>query len=132
VVLPQAQELWAVFLAGGLMGVILHRLWTMLLTSLCGVLLVGHAGLTLAAAAGRFDAPGWVDGHRAAVNGVAVALIVLGVLVQTRTADAGKPAKAADEPKKKDKPKEKRPEAEPAEEAKPKAGGWWRLGAKAA
>ena len=33
-VLPQAQELWAVFLSGGLFGLLLYRLWTMLLTSL--------------------------------------------------------------------------------------------------
>ena len=37
-VLPQAQELWAVFLCGGLFGVLLYRLWTMMLTSLAGTL----------------------------------------------------------------------------------------------
>src|SRR4029453_13514980 len=31
-VFPQAQELWAVFLSGGLFGLILYRIWTMLLT----------------------------------------------------------------------------------------------------
>ena len=46
-VLPQAQELWAVFLCGGLLGLLLYRLWTMLLTSLMGVLLAGHASLLL-------------------------------------------------------------------------------------
>ena len=46
-VLPQAQELWAVFLSGGLVGLLLYRLWTMLLTSLFGALLTNHAGLLL-------------------------------------------------------------------------------------
>ena len=44
-VFPQAQELWAVFLSGGLFGLLLYRLWTMLLTSLAGVLLASHAAL---------------------------------------------------------------------------------------
>ena len=35
-VFPQAQELWAVFLSGGLFGLLLYKLWTMLLTSLGG------------------------------------------------------------------------------------------------
>lgn len=126
VVLPQAQEMWAVFLAGGLMGVILHRLWTMLLTSLLGVLLVGHAGLTLLDTALRLDAANWVNGHMAAVNGAAVAAAVLGVLIQARTAETDKPAKA-EEPKKKEKKK-----PEPVEEEKP-ASAWWKLpGRKAA
>ena len=33
-VMPEAHELWAVFLCGGLVGVVLYRLWTMLATSL--------------------------------------------------------------------------------------------------
>src|SRR5215211_8447357 len=46
-VFPQAQELWAVFLCGGLFGILLYRLWTMLLTSLIGTLLACHAGLLI-------------------------------------------------------------------------------------
>jgi hypothetical protein len=42
-VFPEAQELWAVFLSGGLFGLLLYRIWTMLLTSLAGVLFVGQS-----------------------------------------------------------------------------------------
>src|SRR3954451_12240634 len=54
-VLPQAQELWAVFLSGGLFGLLLYRLWTMLLTSLMGTLLAAHAGLLLMERPFKFD-----------------------------------------------------------------------------
>src|SRR4051812_24729306 len=51
-VLPEAHEMWAVFLSGGLFGVLLYRLWTMVLTSLLGVLIAGHAVLAMAAESG--------------------------------------------------------------------------------
>jgi hypothetical protein len=94
-VLPQAQELWAVFLCGGLFGVLLYRLWTMLLTSLIGTLLAGHAGLLLLEPVLKFDASAWAAAHVAALNGVAVGLVILGILVQATAApetgsDAGK------------------------------------------
>ncbi len=85
-VLPQAQELWAVFLSGGLFGLLLYRLWTMLLTSLMGTLLAGHAGLLLVASAMDFDAVAWATENMVALNGVTVGLIVLGILVQAAAA----------------------------------------------
>ncbi len=81
-VFPQAQELWAVFLSGGLFGLLLYRLWTMLLTSLAGVLLAGHAGLLLLEAFLKFDAARWVAENQAATNGMVVGLAVLGILLQ--------------------------------------------------
>src|SRR4051812_34032298 len=81
-VLPQAQELWAVFLSGGLFGLLLYRLWTMLLTSLMGTLLATHAGLLLLGRGLRFDPVAWSAAHTAALNGVAIGLVVLGILVQ--------------------------------------------------
>jgi hypothetical protein len=85
-VLPQAQELWAVFLSGGLFGLLLYRLWTMLLTSLMGVLLAGHAGVLLLERAFRFDAVAWAETNIVALNGVTVAVVVLGILLQARSA----------------------------------------------
>lgn len=82
-VLPQAQELWAVFLSGGLFGLLLYRLWTMLLTSLMGTLLATHAGLLLLERSLKFDAVAWSAAHAAALNGLTVALVVLGILVQS-------------------------------------------------
>jgi hypothetical protein len=81
-VFPQAQELWAVFISGGLFGLLLYRLWTMLLTSLAGVLIASHAALLLLEAPAGFDAAKWVAANQAALNGVAVALVVLGILLQ--------------------------------------------------
>jgi hypothetical protein len=129
-VLPGAREMWAVFLAGGLLGVILHRLWLMLLTSLCGVLLSWHAALVLAETFGKLSAAKWAADHAAALNGAAVTVAVIGVLVQAAVARAGR---AVEEPK--EKPKAKKPDrpAEPEEEEKASAWGWLRLpGARAA
>jgi hypothetical protein len=85
-VLPQAQELWAVFLCGGLFGLLLYRVWTMLLTSLLGALFAGHAGILLAEQLFPFDAVAWVARNVPALNGFVVGLVVLGVLIQAASA----------------------------------------------
>ncbi|QJW97696.1 hypothetical protein [Frigoriglobus tundricola] len=105
-VLPQAQELWAVFLCGGLFGLLLYRLWTMLLTSLIGTLLVVHAGLLLLEPLLEFDSVGWVTQNVPALNGVVVGLVVLGILLQSASApDEGAAAETKEKPKKKEKKK---------------------------
>ncbi len=81
-VLPQAQELWAVFLSGGLLGLLLYRLWTMLLTSLIGTLLAGHAAVLLLEPVFGFDAVAWSTAHIVALNGVMVGVVILGILLQ--------------------------------------------------
>jgi hypothetical protein len=81
-VFPQAQELWAVFLSGGLFGLILYRVWTMLLTSLGGVLIAGHAAMLLLEPLLEFNAVEWVTANQAAVNGSAIALSILGIVLQ--------------------------------------------------
>ena len=101
-VLPQAQELWAVFLCGGLFGLLLYRLWTMLLTSLIGTLLAGHAAILLFEQFLSFDAVAWVSSNVPALNGVVVGLVVLGILLQAVSAPDEEEAEAKDE-KKKDK-----------------------------
>jgi hypothetical protein len=123
-VFPQAQELWAVFLSGGLFGLLLYRLWTMLLTSLAGVLLASHAALLLLESLLAFDAVKWVSANQAALNGVAVGLIVLGILIQAIA--------APDEDEKKDAAKdEKKPAPDPPPAPPPprppeKPAPWWR------
>ena len=62
-VFPQAQELWAVFLSGGLFGLLLYRLWTMLLTSLAGVLLASTRVCCCSNRLG-FDAVAWATANR--------------------------------------------------------------------
>jgi len=122
-VLPQAQELWAVFLSGGLFGLLLYRLWTMLLTSLIGTLIGGHAALLLMELWLKIDAAAWSANHIAVLNGVVVALTVLGIVVQAKQATDPEAVKAekADEKAEKDEPA-----AEPEE--KPSGGWWGRLG----
>ena len=92
-ILPQVQELWAVFLSGGLLGVVLYQLWTMLLTSLAGVLITWHAGFVVLGQLFHFDADKWAADHAVALNGGVIAVAVFGVLVQTRLS----PKKAEDE-----------------------------------
>jgi hypothetical protein len=81
-VLPQAQELWAVFLSGGLLGLMLYRVWTMVLTSVLGTLLAGHAAILMLAPVLNLDAVAWSGANAAALNGVGVGLTILGVLLQ--------------------------------------------------
>jgi hypothetical protein len=79
---PNAQELGIFFLAGGLVGVLFYRLWTMALASFLGTLLAGHAGLVLAATLSDFDAPGWAGNNPMALS-IAVGLVsLLGLAAQ--------------------------------------------------
>ncbi len=84
-VFPHGQEVWAAFLTGGLLGVLLYRLWMMLVTSTLGAVLAGHAGLVLAEAVGKFDAATWAAAHPDALNGGVATLAVIGVLIQAWT-----------------------------------------------
>ncbi len=128
-VFPQAQELWAVFLSGGLFGLLLYRLWTMLLTSLLGVLMAGHAALLLLEPIVPFDALRWVTANQAAINGVVVGLTVLGILFQAIAApDEGgaKKEKTNEKEEKKKPPKNSEPERTPEPEPAEKPVHWWR------
>lgn len=117
-VFPQAQELWAVFLCGGLFGVLLYRLWTMMLTSLAGTLLAGHAGLLLLEPVLKFDAAAWAAGNLAALNGIAVGFIVLGILVQAAASNDEESKAAGDETK--DEDDEGDEDEKPKKKAKPR------------
>jgi hypothetical protein len=122
-VFPQAQELWAIFMSGGLFGLVLYRLWTMLLTSLAGVLIASHSGLLLAEEAFGLDLVSWVDAHHAALNGVAVGLTVLGILLQAVSSPAEDEEKGDEEKKPEPKPAAPEAETEPESEKRPP---WWR------
>lgn len=125
-ILPQAQELWAVFLSGGLFGVVLYRFWTMLTTSFLGVLLTWHTGLVLIESLTGLDAEKWAGAHAAALNGGVIAVTVIGVLVQARTTPRPEEP-AGGETEKPTKPKP-RPTAEepPGDESSKVA--WWKRG----
>lgn len=116
-VFPQAQELWAVFISGGLFGLLLYRLWTMLLTSLAGVLVASHSALLLLEGPAGFDAVKWVTANQAALNGVAVGIVVLGILLQ---------AIASPEEETKEEPKVEEPEVvQPVAVSAVKRRAWW-------
>jgi hypothetical protein len=125
-VLPQAQELWAVFLSGGIMSLLLYRLWTMLLTSLFGTLLAGHSALLLLEPAFKFDAVAYTTEHMVVLNGIVVGVVILGILLQV----AASPHDSEDEePGEENEKPEKKPlkhvvvEAIEAEEPRQR---WWK------
>ncbi len=118
-VFPQAQELWAVFLCGGIFGLLLYRIWTMVLTSLVGVLVAGHAGLVLLEPQLGFDAIEWANANPSALNGLVVGLTVLGILLQSVASSGDEEAVSPVE-------EAEKPEAPPAETAKAaKTKPWW-------
>lgn len=104
-VFPQAQELWAMFLCGGLLGVALYRVWTMLATSLIGILLCWHSMLVMAESLFGLDGPKLAADNNVALNSGVIGAALLGVVVQARTGREGEPAEA-----KEDKEEEKKPE----------------------
>ncbi len=105
-VAPQAQELWAVFLSGGLLGVVLYRVWTMLATSLAGVLLFWHAVFVLLDNAGVLVGPEFAEKYVVWLNAGVVVVSIVGVGVQGwtgKTTDEGKEKEKAEKPKAKSK-----------------------------
>jgi len=55
-VVPAARDLWAVFLIGGLSGILLYRLWMMAITAFAGAMLASYGLILLLARLLRFDA----------------------------------------------------------------------------
>jgi len=114
VLLQQGQELWAAFLCGGIVGVLLSKLWTMLATSFVGTVLCGHTLLIFLEVAKVIKMAEFAEKYGAAINAWAIASTVIGVLVQSKTA---KKDQSKDE--KGEKPAEAEAE-KPTEPAKPK------------
>lgn len=81
-VLPAAREMWAVFLCGGLIGLLLYRLWTMLLTSSGGAILASYAVLILGELLFQNDAVSFAKDNTAALNATVITLAVSGVVIQ--------------------------------------------------
>lgn len=114
-VLPHAQEMWAVFLAGGLFGVILYRLWTMMIASFVGVLISWHAAFFIAQSLGTYDAVKWVGDHSTALNGGVIVATLLGIAMQVLTTEKPK----ADEKK------SKKADKHDDHHEEPTAAPWW-------
>jgi hypothetical protein len=80
---PNGQELWVAFLIGGLLGVFLYRFWTMLLTSMTGVLVGGNALIACLDEWFHFDAAAFAARKALMLNGAVIALTLGGVMVQS-------------------------------------------------
>lgn len=70
------------FLAGGLLGLLLFRTWTMALTSLGGALLMVYCSLGLADRFDRLDALTWADRRAMLLNSIVVGVALLGFVIQ--------------------------------------------------
>src|SRR4051794_36084073 len=80
---PAGRELWVAFLIGGLLGALLYRFCTMLLTSFVGILVGWHALLCLGERLAAFDSVGFAEHNATALNGAGLAATVLGVVAQS-------------------------------------------------
>jgi MFS family permease len=79
---PAWAEPLVCFLAGGLLGVLLFRVWTMALTSLAGTLLMAYSGLCLADRLGKLDAPALTARVPVLLNWACIGVALVGLVAQ--------------------------------------------------
>jgi hypothetical protein len=79
---PAAQELWVVFLAGGLAGIVFYRIWTMAITSFIGVVVAGHSILVLVELTSKLDASAWAETNSLMLSIVVGLASALGLAIQ--------------------------------------------------
>lgn len=70
------------FLAGGLIALLLFRLWTMVLTSFVATVLMGHFGLLLAEQLGKVNAVEMASERRVLLNWVCAMMVLIGFAAQ--------------------------------------------------
>jgi MFS family permease len=70
------------FLAGGLVGLVLFRFWTMALTSFVGALFVVYSGLCLADRMDKLDSVAWAQDQGMLLNWFCGTLTLVGFVVQ--------------------------------------------------
>jgi hypothetical protein len=69
-------------LGGGLVGLALFRVWTMVLTSFAGTLLMGYCGLSLADALGKLDSVTLAQQRALLLNVCCAGLTLTGLIIQ--------------------------------------------------
>lgn len=79
---PGWDEPIAVFLVGGLVGVLLYRLWIVTFSSLIGTLLMVYSGLALSDRLQMVNSVAWAEKYGPLLNWGCVAVMVMGMLVQ--------------------------------------------------
>lgn len=126
--LPGARELWAVFLAGGLLGLLLYRFWAMLLTSFAGAVLAVHAGLVLSQALVGTDAVAFAAQNSAALTGAVLVAALVGLFLQHRISllEVVAPEEEGGKKKRKKKKKKHKDEDEDDEEDDDEALPFWK------
>jgi signal transduction histidine kinase len=126
--IPALQEPLIVFLIGGLLGLLLFRFWTMVLTSFTGTLLIGYGGLLLAGKFSKLNPESWADKNGNWLNWAVVGMVFGGWLVQflLERRRLNKLAKKQEEEEKaRQKEKEKEKEKAQKEKEKSKTRTWW-------
>jgi hypothetical protein len=109
------------FVGGGMLGVLLFRLWIMALTSLAGAQLLTYSGLCLAERLAKLNPAEFAEKQTTLLNGVCGGLAALGLLLQF-CLNRGKAPKPAD------RSKGKRPEPRfvpPERVEEPAKKRWW-------
>jgi len=79
---PPWDDVLICFLAGGLVGLLLFRLWMIVLTSFAGTLLMAYSGLCLGDRLGKLDAVEWTETRALLLNWLCVGITLLGLVVQ--------------------------------------------------
>ncbi|WP_020475413.1 hypothetical protein [Zavarzinella formosa] len=106
---PQGKELWLVFLAGGLVGILFYRLWTMTLTSFLGTIVATHAILILLGEITKFDSVAFAREHPTGLN-IGIGLVsAMGLAIQGAQVRWAKPDPEEKPKDEKKKEKEKLP-----------------------
>jgi hypothetical protein len=122
-VAPSWEEPLICFLVGGLLGLILFRVWTMALTSLAGSVLLGYSGLCLAERMGKLKAAPWADRQTLLLNWLCGAMTLVGLVGQLFLERArSRRIRAAEQKAQRKREKEKMARAEPPPPPAP----WWR------
>ncbi len=80
--LPSWNQPLAAFLLGGMVGLLLFRIWLMALTSLAGALLLTYFGLALLHHYGTLDALAVADQGQVLLNWISCLLAVVGLTLQ--------------------------------------------------
>lgn len=112
---PSWNEPWLCLLGGGLLGLVLFRIWTMALTSFAGTLLMTYAGLCLAHKLGNVDIVDVAERQSNLLNCACGAVALLGLIVQHMMGRAKRK-------------KDKKPDAKARSASGPiqsGGGGWW-------
>jgi hypothetical protein len=79
---PTWEEPIAVFLVGGLIGVLLYRFWIITFSSVIGVLLLSYSGLALLDRLHMVNSVAWVEQKGPLLNWGCGALMIMGIVVQ--------------------------------------------------